>query len=253
MLRAKASSEAVEELIGLGCARNAPAELQYEDEDGTILTGRVRLLGTSEHHILADRPAYLDSDSGIPAGAEITVHVKINGSRYQFPSVIEESARIVRLNARQMVPGIAMRKPAVIMESQRRGHLRISMVAYDPIDVYLVRPHSELPDTCSVDAQVIPGWITDLSVGGVSVLVDRGVLQVADATGRFYLTFVLPGVTDEFNMLGSVRHCRVVPSSDSLRIGLDFRPWIRWQFTRDQQRISRFVTEHERRLLRRKL
>ncbi len=253
MPRTKASSEAVERLIGKGCARNVPVELLYEDPDGTIITGRVRLLELTKQHILADRPAYLDGDSAIPTGAEITVHLRMGGSRYQFASAIEESSRTVRLNARQVVPGIAMRKPLVITDSQRRAYLRISMVAYDPINVDLVSPHPDLPDVCSVDAQVIYGWMTDLSVGGVSVLVDERVLDVADPASRVFLTFALPGVADEFNLLASVRHCSVVPSSTSLRIGLSFCPWLQRRFTRDQERISRFVTEHERRLLRRRV
>ncbi len=253
MPRAKVSSEAVERLIGEGCARNIPAELLYEDPDGSSITGRVRLLEMTKQHILADRPAYPDGDSAIPAGAEITVHLRIGGSRYQFASVIEESSRTVRLNARQVVPGIAMRKPLVITDSQRRAHLRVSMLAYDPINVHLVSAHPDLPDACSVDAQVIYGWMTDLSVGGVSVLVDQDVFDVADPDSRLFLTFALPGVANGFNMLASVRHCRVVPSSNSLRLGIGFCPWLHRRFTRDQDRISRFVTEQERRLLRRRV
>ncbi len=253
MPRAKASSEAVERLIGEGCARTARVALLYEDPDGTIITGRVRLLELTKQHILADRPVYLEGDSAIPTGAAITVLLQIGESRYEFASAIEENNRTVRLNARQVVPGIAMRKPLVITDSQRRAHVRISMAAYDPINVHLVSPCPDLPDACSVDAQVIYGWMADLSVGGVSVLVDQGVLDVADPASRFFLTFALPGVADGFNMLASVRHCRVVPSGDSLRVGLGFCPWLQQRFARDQERISRFVTEHERRLLRRRM
>jgi len=242
----------VEQLIGAGCARNVPAELLYEDRDGTVVAGRVRLLELTSRQILADRPAYLESDGTIPVGAPITVHVTLGGARHQFESLIEEGNRTVQLNSRQTIPGIAMRKPAVVTESQRRAHLRISVVAYDPISVTLARPHPDFADACPADASIITGWLVDLSVGGISVLVDRGVLESARLTEQFFLTFALPAVESEFNMLGSVRHCRVVRSSNSLRLGIGLRPWRGPAFRHDQRRISRFVTEHERRLLRRR-
>lgn len=242
----------MEQLIGAGCARNVPAELLYEDRDGTVVAGRVRLLELTSRQILADRPVYLDSEGTIPLGAPITVHVTLRGARHQFESLIEEGERTVRLNGRQAIPGIALRKPAVVTESQRRAHLRISVVAYDPISVIMARPHPTLADACAVDASIISGWLVDLSVGGLSVLVDRGVLESARLTEPFFLTFALPAMEGEFNMLGSVRHCRVVERSNSSRLGISFRPWRGRAFRRDQRRISRFVTEHERRLLRRR-
>ena len=252
MSRSHTSSQAVEQLIGAGCSRNAPAELLYEGRDGTVVVGRVRLLELTPRRILADRPVCLESDGTIPIGAPITVHVNLQGTRHQFESVIEDGDQTVQLNSRQTIPGIAMRKPAVVMESQRRAHLRISVVAYDPTSVTMARPHPNLADACAVDASIITGWLVDLSVGGISVLVDRGVLESARLTERFFLTFALPAMEGEFNMLGSVRHCRVVGSSNSLRLGIGFRPWRGPAFRRDQRRISQFVTEHERRLLRRR-
>ncbi|MGB2985582.1 MAG: hypothetical protein WBE26_06835 [Phycisphaerae bacterium] len=252
MHKADTSSEAVERLIGAGCARNVPVELHYETAGGAIVMGRVRLLELTERQFLADRPLYSNDDAQIPTGAAISVHVLLDGVRYQFDSAIEESKRLVRLNARQRVPGIALRRPAVMAESQRRSHLRISMATYDPINIDLVRPDPTFPDACSIDAELVAAWMLDLSVGGVSVLVDHRILNRVQQTERFFLTFALPSVDDEFYMLGSHRHSRVVEASDSLRIGLSFRPWRDRQFTHDQRRLSRFIAEHERSMLRRR-
>lgn len=252
MLRAKALSHTVEEIIGEGCARNIPAELQYEDRDGAIITGRVRLLELTERHVLADSPAYLKDDGQIPTGAAITVHVLLNKSRYQFESVIEDADLTVRLNARQTVPGIALCRPADVLDSQRRTNLRITMLGYDPINVDLIRPHPDVPEACSIDARILAGWMVDLSVRGISVLVDHRVLPSARRGQCFFLSFALPSVADEFLMLGSVRHGRIIRASGSLRIGISLRPWRDRMFKHDQRRISLFIAEHERRMLRRR-
>jgi c-di-GMP-binding flagellar brake protein YcgR len=252
LLRAKAPSQTVEEIIGEGCARNIPAELQYEDRDGAIITGRVRLLELTKDHVLADSPAYLKDDGRIPTGEAITVHVLLNKSRYQFESVIEDTDQTIRLNARQTVPGIALCRPAEISNSQRRTNLRITMLGYDPINVDLVRPDPNVSDACSTDARIIAAWMIDLSVRGVSVIADRRVLASARRGQRFFMSFALPSVTDEFHMLGSVRHGRIVRASGSLRIGISLRPWRDRMFKHDQRRISQFIAEHERRMLRRR-
>ncbi len=243
------SEAAIEKLIGAGCARNVPAELHYEHRKGAILTGRVRFLTLTDRQILADRPLYLDGEAQIPSGVPITVHVSINGARYQFESMIEEKHLFVQLNSLQRVPGIALQRPSVITDSQRRMDLRVSLMGYDPISIELVRPHPDFPGACSVDGERIAAWLLDLSVGGVSVLADHRVFAQVRPSERFFLTFALPGEDDEFYMLGSVRHSRIVASCDSLRVGLVFVPWRGNAYTSEQHRLSRFVAAHQRRML----
>ncbi len=242
----------VEQVLGAACARNLPAELHFEAQGGFLVTARVRMLELAKRQILCDRPSYTTEEGEIPPGEAVTVHLAMHGSWYQFDTVIEKRNGAVRLNARQTVPGIALKRPLVLTESQRRTHLRVSMLGYDPINVDMVRHHPELTDATPVDAKLIPAWLVDLSVGGISVLVDRQVLPSADASERFFVCFELPLVAEDFIMLTSVRHGRVIESSESLRLGLRFCPWRHNDFTRDQQRLARFIAQHERRLLRRR-
>lgn len=245
-------SLSVDELLEAGCARNVPAELHYEDARGMVSVARARLLGVEGKEILADRPLYLEDNAEIPPGKPITVHVLVNGTRYQFTSAITAVNRFVRLNARQVVPGIALRKPKTVAPSQRRANLRISLANYDPISVVLVHPHPDIPDACWIDAHALSAWLIDLSGGGTSVLVDRMILGRVRRGEQFYLTFFLPLDGGWFNMLGTVRQCRTVEVSNSLRIGFNFRPWPGSNFAQDQQRVSRFVAAFERRILRRR-
>lgn len=251
-METRSSSQDVEQLLGAACARSAPAELLYEDRQGAVATARVRLLKMEENRILADRPIGLDSDCKIPAGVKITVHASIHGTRYQFDSVIEQMHRRVPVNRRQTVHGIALRKPTSLSESQRRANLRVSMVGYDPINVEMVRPSPDVPDACSIDTEMIVGWLIDLSVGGALILVDRRVLASVAPPDRFFLTFSLSSVDEPFYMLASVQHTRIVRANKSLRVGLSFRPWRGQHFLQDQRRLSRFIVEHERRMLRRR-
>ncbi len=252
MPRTNTSSKTVEALIGAACARNTSAELQYEHRNGGIITAHVRLVSLTQDQVLADKPVCLCDDGAIPTGAPITVHIMLRGYRYQFDSMIEEDNRRVPLNARQTVPGIALRKPDTIVESQRRAYLRVSMVGYDPINVYLAHPHPHIPDTCSIDAKIITGCLLDLSVGGILVLVDQQILRSVKSGERFFTAFALPGDAGEFNLLASVRHSSIVANKQSLRLGLSFHPWRGQEFKYDQRRISRYVAEHQRRMLRRR-
>ena len=242
----------VDDLLRAGCARNVPAELHYEPANGALVAARVRLLELTKHHILADRPLLVGGEQTIPVGKSISVHVSVRGTRYKFPSAIESDRRRVRLNARQLVPGIALRRPATMSESQRRSHLRVSLASIEPINVDLARPHETSIDACSVDAGQISAWLLDLSVGGASLLVDRRVLDKVTAGERFHISFELPCMEIPFCMFATVRHSRTVERSDSLRIGVLFKPWPGSSFAMDQSRISQFVAAYERRMLRRR-
>ena len=252
MSKAQSLCVSVDELLEAACDRNVPAELHYESRQGTISIGRARLLAVDEKEILADRPLYVEADSEIPPGAPITVHLLVGGSRVQFTSAISAASRMVRLNARQVVPGIALRKPKSISPSQRRASLRISLANADPINIVLVRPHRDIPDACWIDAEPIRAWLIDLSAGGTSVLADRAVFGRVRRSEPFFLSFALGPDDEEFNMLGIVRQSRIVEASNSLRVGFSFRPWGAGNFVRDQQRISRLVATFERSALRRR-
>lgn len=239
-------------VIEKACARNASAELIYTHRNGTVTTARVRLMELNADELLADMPMCLDKGQKIPIGVTIDIHVTLEGNRYQFETEILEYHRKVRLNSHQTVPGIALNPPRNLEISQRRAHLRISTVGYEPISVSLVKPHPKVPDACPIKAPVVPGWIVDLAVGGMAVMVDPKVYPKPVRGDHFFVTFELPSVDDDFNMQVVLRHWRVVERTESLRFGLAFVPWQVRQFHKDQQRLSRFIASHERQMLKRR-
>ena len=245
-------ADTVERIITAACERRLPAELLFIDSDGVVVTGCVRVLDHTPDLIITDEPLYLADDGTIPTGRTVTAHMSIKGERYQFETVIVEKHESIDAGTGTRQLGIALRKPIVIAKSQRRSHLRILTIGYDPIDVGIATPAAGLPSACSLDAPRGNGWMVDLSAGGLSVVVDRRIFAPGNRGDRFFMNFRLPGHTRGFNMLGSVRHSRPVSSGVSLRVAMSFCKWGVGPIRNEQRRIARFVADHERRMLRRR-
>ncbi len=240
----------LDQLLAEACERNVSVELYFERSEGPAITARARLLELTDEHILADRPACADTSTHIPAGRKITVHAAIRGLRYQFDSVIEDSATWVQLNSKQRVSGIALRKPTQIKRSERRGQFRVSLVGIEPIAVELVRGHPEVLEACVIHSGSSCGRMVNISGGGAAVLVERRYLRAAKRGDRFFLSFKLPGIADEFCLLGNIRHVLNVQASESIRLAFSFQQWGSRRYSQDQRQLTRFVSEQERRLLR---
>lgn len=243
---------AADSILDEACLRNVPAELFFEPRNGTVTVARVRLMELTDSELLADSPMYVDSGERIPCGAPITVHLSVNGNRYQFASAIIDKKKIIQLNRHQRIPGIAMKLPDAVTESQRRSTLRISTVRYEPISVSLATPCPTVPDACPIEGPVLQGWIVDLAIGGIGILADVGLAKGVKSGDKFFTTFTLPGAERDFSMLVTVRHTREIERSDSLRMGLAFIPWQVREYHVQQQMLSRFVTTHDRLTLQRR-
>lgn len=239
-------------LLSEGCARNAPIELLYEANDGVIIVARSRLLDLTADHLLADKPNYDETDLVIPPGRPVSVHFTLRGARYQFRSQIEEGSIKIRLGAGCTLPGVALRRPTQITESQRRAHVRVSTVGYEGMGVCLARSYPQTRDACLLDPAPVVARLVNLSVGGLSLLVDKGSMRSVTPGECFFMTFNLPTVEEPFYMYGTVRHVRYVASSESQRLAFAFRPWGDQRFKRSRRRIAHFVADHQRRMLRRK-
>lgn len=243
---------ATDNIIHEACLRNVPAELFFEPRHGVITVARVRLLELTDLELHADTLMYVNSGEQIPIGAPITVHMSVNGSRYQFASAIIDKTITIQLNRHQQVRGIAMKIPVCVTSSQRRNALRISTVRYEPISASLARPCPVVSDACPVCGPVIQGWVVDLAVGGMGIVIEASMARGVKLGDQFFTTFTLPGVEDDFSMLVVVRHTREIERNESVRLGLAFLPWQIRQHRVQEQRLSRFVTTHERLTLKRR-
>lgn len=243
----------VDKVLGKACARNIPLELHHQDKHTKrLIVGRTRFLHLNENTILAETPRYRESDGRIPAGETVTAYLMLNGKPYAFKTAIEATGVRARLNERTRVLGITLRRPTSISELQRRANYRISLAGCDPVDVQLTRPHPTIPDASPVKKWAVTGRIVNISARGIALLVDCRHLRRAKPGEKFYLTFTLPEIEEEFVMLAVARHTSIVSHSDMLRIGLAFADWAGRNFEQTQQEITRFIADLERRMLRRK-
>lgn len=245
------TSDVMAKLVHAACERHAPAEIHFEDRNGVVIIGHARLLGESNGCVLTDRPRYVRNDGPIPVGSAVRVHFAVRGKRHEFESVVEDDRRLVDVTPRDREMGLALRAPKELRESQRRAHLRISLVGYDAIVVGFGIPTGESAPACRLNVPRIEGWIVDLSSGGISVVIDREALRPIKKVDRFFLAFELPGAEEPFAMLGQVRHLREVKNGEFVRISMRFCSWGGLPLRRETGRISRFVAGHERRMLRR--
>ena len=246
------SRNTAEALLDEACARNTTLELHYEGPNAGLIVGRTRALELCTDVILADVPVYKQGEGPIPVHRSISVHLTLNKTQYSFRSAIKTFGVRVRLNDRKDVFGIALRRPNTVTQLQRRAHYRMSLAASDPVSVDMARCCPDVPEACPIDGRVGTSSMVNLSTRGVALLIARRVLRNVKPGDRFYLTFTLPGVDDEFCMLATARHTFLVERSNSLKVGFAFVSWAGQNFDRCQAEITRFIAGLERRMLRRK-
>ena len=240
----------LDELLMEACERNAPAQIAFAHRVGPPMIARVRLLELTDEHIRADRPSRNQQRGTIPSGRPITVHVFLRGARYQFGSVILDQRAWIQLNAEHRIPGIVLRRPNEMVRSERRFYYRVSLAGIAPVRIELAKAHPDHHDACLIEPGVFGGRMINLSAGGMAVLIDRRDLRTAKHNERYFLTFALPGVDEPCCQLAEVRHVQRIESSGSIRLAFAFARWGGRNYGREQNILSRFIVEQQRRLLR---
>ena len=245
-------SLSADQILEQACIRNVRLELHHENVNGHIVVAQTRALELTGSTLVADALAFAESSETIPLRRPAIAHLQIRRQRFQFATTIEEDHVRLAKFGRNSGFGIALRRPRSLSPSQRRVHVRVSLHASEPVHVWLAQAFGKDPEGCHIDAVHSVGRILNLSGGGASVLVDDLPAQRPKTGERYFLSFHLPGFSESFCLLASVRHARIVESSDSYRIAFAFRPWTGARLKRNQQRILRFIVEQERAQLRRR-
>jgi len=245
------SITAVDQWLADACARNVSGEVHYHAPEGVVVVRRIRLRDATDTHLHADVSGLHRDRGDIPVDRPVTVHVLLRGTRYEFETVVDPppAARAGRRVGGS--DGILLRKPTALRESQRRGHLRVSVTGLEPIEVTIVPAHPDHLEACAIDASIVAARMVNISASGVGVLVaERGFAGVEK--DPYFLSFRLPGVEDAFDMLSELRYARYVDAGKAWRVGFAYRRWSGRSYPCDQYAITRFITEQERRLLRRR-
>jgi len=227
------------------------AELCYDPPAGTLTVYRLRMLELTDTQVITDAPRD-GGDAVVPPDEQVTVHFLLHGGRYRFDTVIESYDVRVRLNARETLRGIALRKPLKVASSQRRADFRKSLAAFEAVEVSIVPRHPDFTDACRPDALRISAKIVQISAGGVGLLVEHGEILRIPVETPCFLSFTLPDVEPEFVMLAIQRHKQTLHDGKAFRIGWQFQEWGAGPLKQDRRRLARFIADSQRKQLKRR-
>lgn len=239
------------EILRQACARNASAELHFEDPETGLITARVRLLDMDAERIYMDRPQSTGRRVELKPRQAVAAYFLLNGTRYAFRSRIARPHCYVRLNQKQQVPGTAVTLPARVERQQRRAEFRISLVGYKDLKVMVHGGSADNGGTAPVDSARWAGRLLDISAGGVGALFKTLPKPRWRPGQLFFLAFGLPGVETTFVVLAELRYLRRIHEGQATIAGFKFRPWPMVPMESYRRQITRFLATEQRRQLRR--
>lgn len=242
-------------LLESACVRNLPIELHYEQRSGMLicLRSRLLLLDPAGGRIIIDTPSAVSGSAEIPGNVPFSVHMMLEGRRWEFRTSLLERSVITQLNASTRVRGCALALPPSIVEAQRRSSYRLA-IAGEAMPVAIVPAARTPAPACPVDGPVIVGRLVNISAGGAAVLIEGRKEELFKRSARFFLRLPLVGdrARGTYDMMGEVRHVTIVGQDKSVRLGIAFSPWAGVEYRTQQQGITRFIAEYERKMIRKR-
>ncbi len=243
-----AGPKAVRRMLESACARNTSAELHCEGDDGRQ-TARMRLLSVESRYLLTDEARFIGSATVLRQRQAVMVHFMHDGVRWAFRTQVNRPLMLVTLNEEFRVRGMAFQLPSQITEQQRRSDFRVSLAGRDLVAVL----HTTVPGditACPVDAELFEGRMTNISAGGLCLLVSRQSRNSFSLGEVFYIVFRLPDLDRDCFLPVEVRNHRRVAGSDATLAGVRFISCNLAGTSPQLNLIQRFVAVEQRRLLR---
>ncbi len=250
--RTAQASSVVRDMIDRACAHDTPAELHFADSSNEDHIARIRLIKLEDNEIYADAPLSADSKTSLSKHQAVTVHTMIEGSRYAFCTRVERVFTKVDLNAHKRITAITLALPNNIAQRQRRQFFRVSVAGHADIHVAFCATAGGQPDCCPIDAERFRGRMVNISAGGLCAIVPTSQRRRFRTGERLFVEFALPGIDEPLRLSVEVRHSRKVHENTDTLLGLRFRTDLAWPVKPLIQEITRFITNEERRHLRRR-
>jgi len=236
-------------LLRAVCARNIPAELHLETAEAGVITTRVRLLHVDALHVYVDEPHTPAGPLPVRPRQPVVTHFLFSGTRYAFRSKVIRRCQL-RLNEHKSVTAVAIGVPGDVRIEQRRADFRLSLAGYDiPVEGHPGRP--DHGGHCALMVFPFAGRLTNISAGGMGLVVDEAIAAEWQIGQVFFFVFRLPGATRDLWVMSTLRHLRGVPESLSTVAGLQFLPWPLVPMRTYVREINRFIAGEQRRRLRR--
>ncbi len=243
-----AGAKAVRRMLESACARNTSAELHCEGDEGR-LTARLRLLAVESHQLLTDEAQFVGSATVLRQRQSVMIHFLYDGVRWAFRTQVSRPLLLVTLNNEFRVRGMALQLPDQIAEQQRRSDFRVSLAGRDIVANLHATAAGDVR-VCPVDAERFEGRLTNISAGGLGLLVSRNSRRSFALGELFYACFRLPDLDPECVLPVEVRNHRRVAESGATLVGVRFVSCDPAHTSTQLAQIQRFVAVEQRRLLR---
>lgn len=210
----------VRELLEAACARNLSVELHYEEDD-ELRRARMRLLSIVDETIHVDKPLSIGKPFTLRPRQAITVYFVYEDSSYAFKSQIIGPIIVTDLNACKRVRGAVLRMPKSISEEQRRHDFRLSLSKEEIVATFhSLDPHHT--DRAPIDAMRCEGRITNLSGGGLALMMKTVPGRKFRINDQFCISFLLPQVEAHIVLPIELRNIRRVHEGESTILGFQF-------------------------------
>ncbi len=244
------SSEVSEILQGL-CARNVSGDIHYALSSEQIKTARFRFLAVEENAICIDQPHNVDEEVSVESGESITIYFTQGNDRWSFESRVEKMRRIVRLNDKKRVVGMALMLPAQLRIQQRRSDYRVGVASLGQY-CRIMRESDRARGACELTENSYPCTIRDISACGMAVVLFAKGLRNAKPEMRFFIEFEMGDGRGIRVVLANLCHTETIGAEYKQLWGLRLVPMPAVDFEEQKADIAHFVADVQRMKLRRK-
>ncbi|GJM24268.1 MAG: hypothetical protein DHS20C16_06830 [Phycisphaerae bacterium] len=244
------TSEVTDVLQGL-CARNVSGDIHYALNSEHFRTARFRFLTIESDAICIDQPHNIDEEVSVKSGEGITVYFTQGNDRWSFESRVEKLRRIVRLNDKKRVVGMALALPESLRIQQRRDDYRVGVASLGK-RCQVVKESDLCPDACDVTAKAYPCTIRDISAKGMAIVLYASEMPRVQNGTRFFVEFELGDGHGVRVAIAKLCHSKTIGAEHKQLWGLRFVPMPTVDFEEQKADLAHFVAEVQRMKLRRK-
>jgi len=233
------------------CARNIAGDIQYELTSDSVKSARFRFLQLDSDVICIDQPQNIQEEVTLKSGQAVTVFFTQGNDRWSFESRIVKLSRIVRLNNKQRVVGMAIALPEELHVQQRRRDYRVAVASLG-LKCRMMFESKTNEFACDLDSESFECFVRDISSCGMAIVFFAEGCARSHHRRRLFLEFDLDDGQGPRVSVAEVRHEKTIGANRKQLWGLRLLPTPSVDLEELRADLSRFVADEQRRKLRRR-
>jgi c-di-GMP-binding flagellar brake protein YcgR len=143
----------------------------------------------------------------------------LGGARYSFTSSVQGRC-LYALSDGEHTPALVLSYPHALESRQRRAHYRVPLGTSAQVSVAFVEYAGD--EQRLRDFNIHAGIISDISAGGLAMLVRQRLPASIAAGTRLRVSFQLPGEPEHLCLTAAVRNVRDTDESNTRICGIEF-------------------------------